>query len=101
VVLHEKHDTAAVFPTGEQEQMIGAKVEHVRKPQWPPQNRPMMVTSKPANENVYSWTIGFGTYNASDRNLSVDCLLPENVFPLAFLRFLPNGSFLSKNFALG
>jgi hypothetical protein len=70
-------------------------------PQGPPQNRPMMVTSKPANENVYSWTIGFGTYNASDRNLSVDCLLPENVFPLAFLRFLPNGSFLSKNFALG
>jgi hypothetical protein len=28
VVLHEEHDTAAVFHTREQEQMIGAEVEH-------------------------------------------------------------------------
>jgi len=28
VVLHEEHDTAAVFHTRKQEQMIGAEVEH-------------------------------------------------------------------------
>jgi hypothetical protein len=28
VVLHEEHDTGAVFHTRKQEQMIGAEVEH-------------------------------------------------------------------------
>ena len=28
VVLHEEHDTASRFHTGEQEQMIGTEVEH-------------------------------------------------------------------------
>lgn len=28
VVLHEEHDTAAIFHPGEQPQMIGAEVEH-------------------------------------------------------------------------
>ena len=33
VVLHEEHDTAAVFHTREQEQMIGAEVEHRKEDQ--------------------------------------------------------------------
>ena len=31
VVLHEEHDTAAIFHPGEQQQMIGAEVEHADK----------------------------------------------------------------------
>jgi hypothetical protein len=33
VVLHEKHDTGSIFHTREQEQMIGAEVEHDGKDQ--------------------------------------------------------------------
>ena len=43
VISHEEHDTGAVFRPREQEQMIGAEVEHrweqEREPEWLPPHR--------------------------------------------------------------
>ena len=43
VIFHEEHDTGAVFRPREQEQMIGAEVEHrweqEREPEWLPPHR--------------------------------------------------------------
>ena len=43
VISHEEHDTGAVFRPREQEQMVGAEVEHwweqEREPKWLPPHR--------------------------------------------------------------